>query len=237
MTVTTLTKNHQVCFQFKASFLPCTILQLFRYDLDEMEKQVSDTVQQAPNFFTGSPVVIDLEKVKDLGGLNFDRMKQILAKQGMVPVGVKGGSIEQLAAAASVGLMTLSVAKPSTTQPEKEKVKTEERIHTTKMITQPIRSGMQVYVKDGDLIVTAQVSPGAELLSDGHIHVYGALRGRALAGVQGNINARIFCRTLEAELVSIAGYYLTKEDIHKLPAYDGMIQIYLENEQVKIESV
>jgi septum site-determining protein MinC len=82
------------------------------------------------------------------------------------------------------------------------------------------------------------VSPGAELFADGHIHVYGPLRGRAIAGVQGNQEARIFCRTLEAELVSIAGFYLTKEDMLTLPSTNGgMLQIYLENEQVKIAAV
>ena len=102
----------------------------------------------------------------------------------------------------------------------------------------PIRSGMQVYAKDSDLIVTAAVSHGAELLADGNIHIYGSLRGRVLAGVQGNMQARIFCRTLEdAELVSIAGYYLTKEDMQNAPAGDGMKQIYLENEQVRIEMI
>ena len=235
MAVSTSIKDSQTCFQFKASFLPCTILQVTRYDLDALEQQLSDTIQRAPNFFIGSPVVIDLEKVKELGSLNFEKVKSIILKNGMVPIGVRSGSEEQQAAAASVGLPILAIKAAAAT--EKEKKKTDSPKHTTKLITSPIRSGMQVYAKETDLIVTAQVSPGAELLADGHIHVYGALRGRALAGVQGDTNARIFCRTLEAELVSIAGYYLTKEDIYKLPAYDGMIQIYLENEQVKIESV
>jgi septum site-determining protein MinC len=96
---------------------------------------------------------------------------------------------------------------------------------------------MQIYAKEGDLIVTAQVSAGAELMADGHIHVYGPLRGRAMAGVTGNTNARIFCRAMEAELISIAGYYLTKEDMQQLPESHGMIQVYLENGQVRIETI
>jgi septum site-determining protein MinC len=75
------------------------------------------------------------------------------------------------------------------------------------------------------------------LLADGNIHVYGPLRGRALAGVQGNTQARIFCRTLEAELVAIAGYYLVKEDMHNLPNQESTVQIFLDNDQVRIESV
>lgn len=82
-----------------------------------------------------------------------------------------------------------------------------------RVITRPIRSGQQVYSKGGDLIVLAAVSAGAEILADGNIHVYGPLRGRALAGVQGDENARIFCHSLEAELISIAGDFQISEDL------------------------
>lgn len=98
----------------------------------------------------------------------------------------------------------------------------------SKIITQPIRSGQQIYALEGDLIILSPVSAGAELLAAGNIHVYGALRGRALAGVNGNTAARIFCHSLEAELVSIAGNYRISEDLQnsrwKQPA-----QIFLED--------
>lgn len=83
----------------------------------------------------------------------------------------------------------------------------------SKIITTPIRSGQQVYAPGGDLIIMAAVSAGAEVLADGNIHVYGALRGRALAGVKGDLSARIFCQSLEAELVSIAGTFKVDEDL------------------------
>ncbi|MCP5161078.1 MAG: septum site-determining protein MinC [Hahellaceae bacterium] len=83
----------------------------------------------------------------------------------------------------------------------------------TRVITTPVRSGQQIYAAGGDLIVMAPVSAGAEILADGNIHVYGPLRGRALAGVKGNSGARIFCQSLEAELVSIAGQYKISEDL------------------------
>ncbi len=148
-------------------------------------------------------------------------------------MGVRNGNSQQLQQAASQGLPTLSIGKLTPTESPQ---KTPEK-NFTKLITSPIRSGMQVYAKEADLIVTAPVSAGAELLADGHIHVYGPLRGRALAGVQGNQDARIFCRALEAELISIAGYYLTKEDIEPPTVSHGMIQIYLDNEQVRIETI
>jgi septum site-determining protein MinC len=150
-------------------------------------------------------------------------------------MGIRNGSAEQCVQAVKHDLPTLTIGRLS--QEEKSVTKNTVEKTLTKLITHPIRSGMQVYAKESDLIVTAPVSAGAELLSDGHIHVYGALRGRALAGVQGNREARIFCTTLEAELISIAGYYLTKEDMHPLKTSHGMIQIYLNNEQVRIETI
>jgi septum site-determining protein MinC len=175
----------------------------------------------------------------------------------MVPVGVRGGSEQQHAAATSAGIPVITVGRQATElktvtkEPPREEPQEQQPVvesqtepqqpaklfQHAKVITTPIRSGMQVYAKDADLIVVAPVSVGAELLADGNIHVYGPLRGRALAGVQGNTEARIFCRTLEAELVAIAGYYLVKEDMHNLPAPDATVQIYLHNEQVKIEIV
>lgn len=236
MTASMLTMNTPACFHLKTSFAPCTILQLIRYDLEALETQIIDTIKRAPKFFQGSPIIIDLEKLAQIDLINFAQIKQILLANGMVPVGVRGGSDEQHSVAASNGLPVLSVGKLSHNEPISKK-KTEERKHATKLVAHPIRSGMQVYARDGDLVVTASVSAGAELLSDGHIHVYGPLRGRALAGVQGNKDARIFCSTLEAELVSIAGYYLTKEDMQQLPESRGMIQIYLAEDQVRIETI
>jgi septum site-determining protein MinC len=100
-------------------------------------------------------------------------------------------------------------------------------------VTQPVRSGTQIYARGGDLVVTAAVSPGAELIADGNIHVYGALRGRALAGASGDADARIFCSRLEAELVSIAGRYLVNE---QLPAGErGLpVQIALVDDSLTI---
>ena len=104
------------------------------------------------------------------------------------------------------------------------------------MITQPVRSGQQVYAPGGDLIVLAPVSAGSELLADGHIHVYGPLRGRALAGVRGDTNARIFCQSLEAELVSVAGQYKVAEDLRR-QQWKEAVQISLEGDSLKIEAL
>jgi septum site-determining protein MinC len=236
MTAATLIMDRQACFQLKTNFAPCTILQLSSYDLALLEKQLDKAIQRAPNFFIGSPIIIDLEKIKDIDSIDFVALKQILAKTGMVPMGVRGGSELQLTAAASHSLPVLTIGKLAhvETPAQKEKEAVAAAALTSKIITTPIRSGMQVYAKNTDLIVIANVSAGSELLADGHIHVYGALRGRALAGMQGNKEARIFCRELDAELLSIAGYYLTKEEIPAIPENNQMIQIFLKNNKLQI---
>lgn len=101
----------------------------------------------------------------------------------------------------------------------------------SRLVTQPVRSGQQVH-SPGDLIVVAQVSPGAELLAEGNIHVYGRLRGRALAGLRGDQQARIFCHSLEAELVAIAGCYQIADEMD--PAVRNQaVQISLEDEELR----
>jgi len=106
----------------------------------------------------------------------------------------------------------------------------------SKVIHQTVRSGQQVYASDGDLIIMASVSAGAEILADGNVHVYGALRGRALAGVKGDTSARIFCHKLDAELVSVAGQYKVSEDISK-DLIGKSAQIYLENDTLHFKEI
>ena len=131
-----------------------------------------------------------------------------------------------------------NVEKPTNVSPAKVKPNTVEAVEqrsnarASKVITQPVRSGQQIYAKNADLIVLASVSTGSELLADGNIHVYGALRGRALAGIQGDTSARIFCSSLNAELVSIAGQYLMPEENNKKT--QGAKQILMVDGHLKI---
>ncbi len=105
-----------------------------------------------------------------------------------------------------------------------------------KIVKQTIRSGQQIYAPGGDLVIIGSVSTGAEILADGNIHVYGTLRGRALAGVQGNQAASIFCHSLQAELISIAGIYLLSEDIQE-DKIGASVQIYMKDEKIQIELI
>nr|MDQ2693913.1 septum site-determining protein MinC [Pseudomonadota bacterium] len=103
-----------------------------------------------------------------------------------------------------------------------------------KLISQPVRSGQQMYAPDGDLILLGTVNAGAEVLADGNIHIYGHLRGRALAGARGNREARIFCQSLEAELVSIAGRYRVFEEMDA-EVRGTPTQIFLADDRLIIE--
>ena len=107
-------------------------------------------------------------------------------------------------------------------------------VRTPLLVDRPVRSGQQLYARDTDLIIMGQVGPGAEVIADNNIHVYGPLRGRALCGVSGNADTRIFCQSLEAELVSVAGVYrmleTIPEELRGKPA-----QIWLDNDRLAIE--
>jgi septum site-determining protein MinC len=110
-----------------------------------------------------------------------------------------------------------TVAEPKETEPESADHSSEKNSAPghlpTKVISTPVRSGQQIYAKNCDLIVLSQVGQGAEVIADGNIHIYGTLRGRAIAGASGNKDARIFCQSLQAELISIAGIYQVSEDL------------------------
>lgn len=106
---------------------------------------------------------------------------------------------------------------------------------TGKLVTTPVRSGQQLYAKGTDLVLVAAVNQGAEVLADGHVHVYGPLRGRALAGASGDRNARIFTTCLEADLLSIAGIYQVIDDQTAAGLYGKPAQIYLQGDSLKIE--
>jgi len=139
---------------------------------------------------------------------------------GLLPVGIRGATEEQKNAALQQHLAVLPEHRGNSGNRAPQELKPEapqqdqSAPEKTQLLTQPVRSGQRIYAKK-DLIILAHVSAGAEIMAEGNIHVYGTLRGRALAGVQGDSEARIFCSDLQAELVSIAGHYRISEDLHQ----------------------
>jgi septum site-determining protein MinC len=213
-----------------------------------LEQSLRSQITRSPQFFANAPLVLDL---KDSSGFNetrdFVEMKRILASLTLVPVGVQNANPEQQVAAIAAGLGMLTApatsrrsAPTSATSPPAASSRTSAApapapSAQTKslLITEPVRSGTQIYAPGGDVIVVRSVSAGAEIIADGHIHVYGTLRGRAIAGATGDASARIFVGRLEAELVSIAGRYLIHEDI--APAHLGQrVQVVLQEQRVVV---
>lgn len=131
---------------------------------------------------------------------------------------------------------TIVQTKVETVEVEVIKTVVEKERQISKVIHHPVRSGQQVYAADGDLIILSSVSAGAEILADGNIHVYGALRGRALAGVKGDTKARVFCQSMFAELISIAGQYKISEDIDRR-VLGKPTQAYLDKEALCFEPI
>lgn len=236
-------KSNLRAFQLKGSLLTLTVLQILKLDLSTIQAQLGSLVKQTPDLFQRMPIVIDFEKLppESDSKLSLAELRKFLEEHGLIPIGIRGGGVELSAAAATIGLPVLPQAKTERVEPDKKNMNdvasNAEPIAVnkpaSKLITQPVRSGQQIYAKGGDLVILNSVSPGAEILADGNIHVYGALRGRALAGVNGDKEARIFCQKLDAELVSIAGHYWVNEDLLS-PSAVQSIQIYLEDDRLHI---
>jgi septum site-determining protein MinC len=208
------------------------------------EQDLAEQIGRSPRFFLNAPVVLDLKDAGEFGhAAGFTEAKEALRRHTLTLVGVQNASPAQVEAASLAGLASFA---PNSAQPNRRRPPEptparspaaahlgRETAAKTRLITQPVRSGTQIYARGADLIVTAAVSPGAEIMADGNIHVYGALRGRALAGAGGDTTARIFCSRFEAELVSIAGRYLVSE---QMPAAERgfSVQIALVDDRLTI---
>ncbi len=215
-------------FQLKSTTVSLTALELAYFDTESFEAALREKIRQAPGFFRDIPIIISLERYEGpTKELDFFKLLGICRRHNIHVVGVRGGDDDQrrLARHASLALLPGTGRRDrDTAEPEPETVAPQEESPSqpagtspaaARIITQPVRSGQQVYAPEGDLIVLAPVQAGAEVLAAGNIHVYGPLRGRALAGVHGLDTARVFCQSLEAELVSIAGHYKISEDLQE----------------------
>ena len=206
--------------QFKGGLYTLTTLNILDNNLFLLDGQLKEKISQAPMFFHNAPIIADLKIIntKELV-IDLAELKTLLLKNNFILVALQNATAEQRATAETLGLAILRATSQEKTSLEVKPAITHETadLPTNKslIISHPVRSGEQVFAAHGDLIVVASVSNGAELLAEGNIHIYGTLRGRALAGINGNQDARIFCKNLEAELVSIAGEYQISEDIEK----------------------
>lgn len=233
-------------FQLKGSVVTTILLEVHTFSLDGITSNLKKKIKQVPHFFNQAPVIIDLSKMKR--GITLEEFEALIRSIGALGLAVIGWrcnpeNLPIWKSSVSIPLLPASKARAIQTAPEvKEEVSpdvvvktiVEERLvpQATKVVTKPIRSGQQVYA-EGDLIILAQVSAGAEVLADGNIHVYGPLRGRALAGVKGDMEARIFCKSMEAELVSIAGNFMLSDALQDIVWKDSA-QVLLVDDSLEI---
>ena len=205
-------------------------------DLAPLAREIEQRASLMPGLFDDEPVAIDLSNVNAADQApDFPALIALFRRHRMLPVAVRGGNAQQMAAASAAGLVEAPegarprlgngretvFAPPLLTERITERIA--ERIVEVQLparppmiVERPLRSGQQVYARDCDLVVLALVSDGAEVKADGHIHVYAPLRGRAFAGAAGNTEARIFSSTMQAQLLAIAGVVRTFDE--PLPA-------------------
>jgi septum site-determining protein MinC len=177
-------------------------------------------LSKSPDFFSDDALLIDYGQLNAQGVLpDLQRLIAVLRQCKLVAVAVRNAPPTSLAEARLCGLIEAHALNIAAPQPKSQvlpaavlqKEVTPPSSASTLVIDKPVRSGQKIYAKGGDLIVLAMVNRGAEVVADGNIHVYAALRGKAMAGAKGNTKARIFSLAMEAELVSIAGVYRTAE--------------------------
>ncbi len=250
-------------FELEGMVSTVTVLRLVTDDLTAIQKALHNKIEQMPGFFADAPVAIDLSALEgtdeDQEGEGPSVRREVpLAKlaallQGLklVPIGIRNLREARRAEARAAGLGVLRGSGRKAPAPRpKEPVVVEAENDSERrngaadrrkdavgpqslVLRTPLRSGQVVYAEQADAIVLAPVNAGAELIADGNIHVYGALRGRALAGAHGNGDARIFTKSLEADLVAIAGCYLRSDEIPE-SRRGKPAQIYLEGDQIKL---
>ena len=244
--------NASALFDFKSATLSLEAFLLRTANLTSLSQALTERFGSTPDLFNGEPVVIDLSHLASLElNVNFPELIALLARFKLKAIAVRGGTVAQTQSAQNAGLIEAPESHAHAARVETvvqevvreviREVPVEVPVHvpmaaSTMFIDKPLRSGQQVYAKGGDLIVLAAVNHGAEVIADGSIHIYGALRGRALAGAQGNEEARIFCREFHAELVAVAGHYKVMEDI---PAelHGKAVQVWLEHGQLKLAAL
>ena len=239
--------------EFKGRMTTLNVIRIQSSDLPDVDQAISEKVGQASEFFSNLPVLLELDPSSSLAPADLMAMveRNRLALIGMIgccealdqqaraagmvvfPANAFGAdrpAPRQAQTAPDESCATAEVGASAEPSLSKAHASTEGKTPTV-LVKHPVRSGQQIYARGGDLIVLAAVGEGAEVLADGHIHIYGPLRGRALAGVQGDTQARIFCKSLQAELVSVAGSYCISEDIS--PRLQGKsVQISLGSNEV-----
>jgi len=195
-------------------------------------------IKRSPGFFAGKPVVIDVSD-ESLTKLEFEQLMcglrmrdvQILGVEGADPSWL-GDSVTPLLTRATSTVSSESAQAAGSLPPTSATAPAP----SSMLIEGPVRSGQSILFPSGDITVIGSVASGAEIVAGGSIHIYGALRGRAIAGFEQNPGARIFCHRLEAELLAINGYYSTAEELEP-QLFQSSVQAWLDHDTVRLSAL
>ena len=196
---------------------------------------IDATLARSPGFFAGKPVVLDLASV-DLSQAAIAHLVGSLDQRNIRVLGIEGVDESRLAANMPPLLTGGRSCVVTQVEPHAPQAKTDTNVKAKSpslLLESPVRSGQSIVFAEGDITVLGSVGSGAEIVAGGSIHVYGTLRGRAMAGINGNAAARIFCQKIEAELLAIDGYYQTAEEISD-SLRNRPAQAWLDGEMLKI---
>lgn len=235
-----------LALDLKSSRLPTLVLPLKSRDLGAWREALA--AQWGPGTFDGEALLLDARALPPADAaqppLAWADLAALLRLHGVQVLGLLGA--EQLAeserlAAQAAGLALLAGGVEAGAALSRAEARTEpvaapqQQAAPCLVIDRPLRSGQKVYARDADLVVLGLVSHGAEVIADGHIHVYGALRGRAVAGARGRADARIYAQSMEAELLSIAGTFRTSEKPLPPEVLAKAAQVRLDGERLVFE--
>ena len=192
-------------------------------------EEIDVTLARSPGFFVGKPVVLDLSAV-DLSQSAIVHLVASLEQRNIRVLGIEG--VDEGRLTATMPPLLTGGRNCMLTQNEPKKPEAKPKL-TSLLVESPVRSGQSVVFAEGDVTVLGSVGSGAEIVAGGSIHIYGTLRGRAMAGVNGNAAARIYCHRIEAELLAIDGYYQTAEEI-SATLRDRPAQAWLQGDIMRI---
>ncbi|MDO6619298.1 MULTISPECIES: septum site-determining protein MinC [unclassified Shewanella] len=213
--------------ELKATSFTLSVLHINTHDFNAIAADLESKLSQAPQFFIGAPLILNLSAIEQ-ENINLAALKQLLTDNQLIIVGVTSANESISSQAKLLGLAVVKSGKQAKSMPAPLK--------ETKIVKQNIRSGQQIYAKNADLVIFGAVGNGAEVIADGSIHIYGALRGKAMAGASGDVNSIIIANALDPELVSIAGQYWLAEHLQQ-NCSDQRGCIRLNGETLMVESL
>ena len=242
-------------FRLRGANFNLLVLRLLDHRPEVVVPAIGDQFRRAPGFLRFAPIVLGLSDIQvPPNEVDFPGLIQGLRELEIMPIGTTGGTAEMRNAALSFGLPPVrSVGGKETDEditaptpqagdatqaapPPPPPIAKPAAARSTMVVEQPVRAGQRIWAEGADLIITSTVNAGAEVIADGNIHVYGALRGRAIAGGADNMEARVFALNFDPELVSIAGFYAVREGFPAAQIGKAM-QVRLVGERMRFDPI